>query len=282
MVGRELTQLFPVSARTPGEVVFEARHITAQDTAVAGRLRLRDVSFTVRRGEILGIAGLMGAGRTELLMSLFGSYAGRVQGQVFVARNRVLIKNPADAIANGIAFVTEDRKRYGLFSDQTILHNMTLSALPRVSGRFLTDDSREITASTPLFQNLQIKAKSLFTLARTLSGGNQQKVVLSRCLLTEPRVLFLDEPTRGMDICSKQEIYAEIDKLAESGLAVVMVSSELPEVLGLSDRVIVLHQGKISGEFTRGSVTPEAVMACALGQTVRAVEPISDGNAGDL
>jgi D-xylose transport system ATP-binding protein len=281
MVGREITQLFPPTARTHGEVVLDVRHITAQDAAATRKLAVRDVSFAVRRGEVLGIAGLMGAGRTELLMSLFGSHPGGVTGQVFVAGKAVRITKPADAIANGIGFVTEDRKRYGLFSDQTVLHNMTLSALWRISGSFVTDESRELAASTPLFKNLQIKANSLFTVAGTLSGGNQQKVVLSKWLLTHPRVLFLDEPTRGIDIGAKQEIYREIDKLAQSGLAVVIVSSDLPEVLGLSDRVIVLHDGTVTGEFTRESATPEEVMACATGRTVHVAAPTPAGNNSD-
>ena len=143
---------------------------------------MRDVSFAIRRGEVLGIAGLMGAGRTELLMSLFGSYPGSVTGQIFVAGKAVRITKPADAIANGIGFVTEDRKRYGLFSDQTVLHNMTLSALSRISGRFVTDESRELAASTPFFQNLQIKAHSLFAVAGTLSGGTSRRwCFLSGC-----------------------------------------------------------------------------------------------------
>lgn len=268
MVGREINQLFPPVMRAHGEVVLDVRHITARDGETTGKPTVQDVSFAIRRGEVLGIAGLMGAGRTELLMSLFGSYRGTVTGQVFISGEAVLITSPADAIASGIGFLTEDRKRYGLFPDQTILHNMTLTALPRVSGGFITDDSRELSACHPLFESLHIKAQSLFTIAGKLSGGNQQKVVLSKWLLIQPQVLFLDEPTRGIDIGAKQEIYSEINKLAQSGLAVVLVSSELPEVLGLSDRVIVLHDGMITGEFTRENATPDAVMACATGQSL--------------
>jgi D-xylose transport system ATP-binding protein len=264
MVGREVSQLFPVTKRTPGEVVLEVRHLCAVDSG--GKMTAEDVSFAVRRGEVLGIAGLMGAGRTALLMALFGSFPGRVTGEVFINGCAVKITCPADAIIHGIGFVTEDRKRSGLVLDQTILSNMTLTSLPRVSGRFLTNESREIAASGPLFESLRIKARSLFTIAGTLSGGNQQKVVLGKWLMNKTRVLILDEPTRGIDVGAKQEIYAMIDKLAQSGLAVVMVSSELPEVLGLCDRILVLHKGRISGEFSRDEATPEAVMACATGQ----------------
>ena len=217
----------------------------------------------------------MGSGRTELLMSVFGSHAGRVTGQILVSGKVVQITRPADAIDNGIAFLTEDRKRYGLFFEQSVMHNMTMLALPRICGGFINDDADEFAASVPLFESLHIKAKSLFTAVEVLSGGNQQKVVLARCLLTEPRILFLDEPTRGIDVGAKQEIYAEIDRLAQSGLAVVMISSELPEVLGLSDRVIVLHQGRVTGEFTREEATPEALMACATGHIVEATSTIS-------
>ncbi len=149
---------------------------------------------------------------------------------------------------------------------QTVLANMTLPSLHLVSGRFVTNESREIAAGTPLLEGLRIKAQSLFTIVRTLSGGNQQKVVLAKWLMNKARVLFLDEPTRGIDVGAKQEIYAMIDKLAQSGLAVVMVSSELPEILGLCDRILVLHNGKITGEFTHEEATAEAVMSCATGQ----------------
>jgi D-xylose transport system ATP-binding protein len=266
MVGREVSMLFPEPTRTPGEPVLEARHVSAWDSSAHARMAVSDVSFSVHRGEILGIAGLMGAGRTELLMSLFGAQAGRVAGEILVNGKPAQIDAPADAIALGIAFVTEDRKASGLVLGQTILWNMTLVALREVSGHFVTNESREIAASRPFFRDLRIRANSLFTIAGTLSGGNQQKVVLSKWLMSHAQVLFLDEPTRGIDVGAKQEIYALIDRLAKSGLAVVMASSELPEVLGLSDRILVLHEGKLAGEFTRKEATPEAVMACATGQ----------------
>ena len=160
------------------------------------------------------------------------------------------ISSPADAIKQGIGFVTEDRKRFGLVLDQTILNNMTLAGLRRISGRFLTSVDAESAAGERSMKELRVKANSVFTIAGTLSGGNQQKVVLAKWLLTNPRVLFLDEPTRGIDVGAKQEIYAQINKLAKSGLAIVLVSSELPEVLGMSDRILVLHEGRITGEFT--------------------------------
>jgi D-xylose transport system ATP-binding protein len=270
MVGRAVDQIFPESKHPRGDVVFEVRDVTVEDPSVPGKLLVDHVGFSARQGEVLGIAGLMGSGRSELLMAIFGAHAGRKTAQIFVNGAAVRINKPNDAIDQGIAFVTEDRKRYGLILDQTILRNMTLAGLPRLSGRFITNEDAEAAAGERAATDLRIKANSVFTIVGTLSGGNQQKVVLAKWLLTKPRVLFLDEPTRGIDVGAKQEIYAQINRLAESGLAIVLVSSELPEVLGLSDRVMVLHEGRVTGEFTRSEATPEAVMSCATGHARRA------------
>jgi D-xylose transport system ATP-binding protein len=270
MVGREVDQIFPETKHERGDTIFEVRNVTVEDPAVPGKLLVDDVGFAVRKGEVLGIAGLMGSGRTELLMAIFGAHAGRKSATILVEGMQVQINSPADAIKHGVAFVTEDRKRYGLILDQTILRNMTLAGLRKLSGRFLTDENAEAAAGQRAANDLRIKAPSVFTIAGTLSGGNQQKVVLAKWLLTNPRVLFLDEPTRGIDVGAKQEIYAQINRLAESGLAIVLISSELPEILGLSDRVIVLHEGRVTGEFTRSEATPEAVMSCATGHVRRA------------
>jgi D-xylose transport system ATP-binding protein len=270
MVGREVGQIFPESKHERGDVVFEARNVTVEDPAVPGKLLVDRVGFTARKAEVLGIAGLMGSGRSELLMAIFGAHAGRKSAEIFVNGKPVQINQPSDAIKQGIGFVTEDRKRYGLILDQTILKNMTLAGLRKLSGRFVTNDDAEAVAGERSARELHIKANSVFTVAGTLSGGNQQKVVLAKWLLTNPRVLFLDEPTRGIDVGAKQEIYAQINRLAESGLAIVLVSSELPEILGLSDRVIVLHEGRVTGEFTRSEATPEAVMSCATGHARKA------------
>jgi D-xylose transport system ATP-binding protein len=265
MVGREVGDIFPKVDHQHGDVVFEVNNISVEDPFVAGKKVVDNVSFSVRRGEVLGIAGLMGAGRSDLLMAIFGAHAGRRSGEIKLEGRRVHISNPADAIRQGIGFVTEDRKRFGLVLDQTILNNMTLAGLRRISGRFVTSVDAEAAAGRQAMKDLRVKANSVFTVAGTLSGGNQQKVVLAKWLLTGPRVLFLDEPTRGIDVGAKQEIYAEINRLAKTGLAIVLVSSELPEVLGLSDRILVLHEGQATGEFTRATATPENVMACATG-----------------
>jgi D-xylose transport system ATP-binding protein len=267
MVGREVGDIFPEPKHERGGVAFEVRNLTAEDPNIPGKLLVRDVSFSVRRGEVLGVAGLMGAGRSELLMAVFGAHAGRATGEILVEGRRVSIKSPADAIRHGLGFVTEDRKRFGLVLDQTILNNMTLAGLTRLSGRFVTDVDAEAAAGSRAMKDLRVKANSVFTIAGTLSGGNQQKVVLAKWLLTNPKVLFLDEPTRGIDVGAKQEIYGHINRLAETGLAIVLVSSELPEVLGLSDRVLVLHEGRVTGEFRREEATPEKVMSCATGHT---------------
>ncbi len=265
MVGREVGDIFPETSHDFGEVALEVKNLTTFDVDNPNKKLVNDVSFSVRRGEVLGVSGLMGAGRSELLMSIFGAWQGKTSSEVFVEGSKVEIDSPSDAIKNGIGFVTEDRKRFGLLLEQTILDNLTLAGLKQISGEFLTHLSRETVAAKSAMQSLKVKANSPITITGTLSGGNQQKVVLGKWLLTNPKVLFLDEPTRGIDVGAKQEIYAEINKLAATGLAIVMVSSELPEILGLSDRILVLHDGKLTGEFTKIEATPEKVMAAATG-----------------
>ncbi len=265
MVGREVGNIFPKPDHEFGETALEVRNVTAYSVDNPNKKLVNNISFQIRKGEVLGIAGLMGAGRTELLMTIFGAWQGKYSREVFANGKKIEINSPSDAIANGIGFVTEDRKRFGLILDQTILDNMTLAGLTRISGRFLTNRTRESVAAAGPMRSLHIKANSTLTIAGTLSGGNQQKVVLGKWLLTGPNVLFLDEPTRGIDVGAKQEIYAEINRLAKEGMAIVLVSSELPEVLGLSDRIIVLNEGSVAAEFTRNDATPEKVMAAATG-----------------
>lgn len=265
MVGRDVGDIFPKVAHQFGETALEISGLDAYSVDVPNKKQVDNVSFSVRQGEVLGIAGLMGAGRSELLLAIFGAWQGEYSSTIKVHGNPVIIRSPADAIHNGIGFVTEDRKRFGLILDQTIVDNMTLAGLKKISGQFVTHRAREAIAAGGPMKSLRIKANSPMTVAGTLSGGNQQKVVLGKWLLTNPRILFLDEPTRGIDVGAKQEIYIEINRLAKEGMAIVLVSSELPEVLGLSDRVIVLHEGRITGEFMRSEATPEKVMAAATG-----------------
>ncbi len=267
MVGREVGDIFPKQAHEFGEPALEVKNLTAFSADAPYKKLVDDVSFSVRKGEVLGIAGLMGAGRSELLMTIFGAWTGKTSGEIFVEGKKVEIDSPSKAIKNGFGFVTEDRKRFGLILEQTIMENMTLAGLKQISGAFLTHRARENIAAKSAMQSLSVKANSAQAVANTLSGGNQQKVVLGKWLLTNPSVLFLDEPTRGIDVGAKQEIYAEINKLAKEGLAIVMVSSELPEVLGLADRILVLHEGKLTGEFTKAEATPEKVMRAATGES---------------
>lgn len=267
MVGREVGDIFPEITHELGETALEVRNLTAYDPDVPDKKLVDDVSFSVRKGEVLGISGLMGAGRSELLMSIFGAWRGTSDGEIFIEGKKVSINSPLEAIKNSIGFVTEDRKRFGLILAQTVLDNSTLAALKQISGKFITHRSRETVATRQVMESLHVKANSPMTIAGTLSGGNQQKVVLGKWLLTKPKVLFLDEPTRGIDVGAKQEIYAEINELAAKGLAIVMVSSELPEVLGLSDRILVLHEGKLTGEFSKTEATPEKVMVAATGES---------------
>lgn len=266
MVGRALVDVFPAGGHEKGPVALEVRHLTVHATG-ANRKLVDNVSFKVRQGEVLGIVGLMGAGRTELLTAIFGSPAGARSGEILVDGKLAEISTPAAAISSHIGFVTEDRKRFGLIPQLSVSDNLTLAALRRITGGRLTHPSREAAAAGRTMSSLGIKADRSLTSPDTLSGGNQQKVVLGKWLLTEPQVLLLDEPTRGIDVGAKQEIYAEINQLAADGMAIVLVSSELPEVLGLSDRIIVLNNGKLSGEFDRDEATPEKLMAAATGNT---------------
>jgi D-xylose transport system ATP-binding protein len=269
MVGRELKDLFPRVAKTLGAPVFEVRGISVNKPGQPGRMLLNNISFQVRRGEVLGIAGLMGSGRSELLMRIFGSLKGTGSGEIFLGGKKLKINSPHDAIENGLALLTEDRKRYGLLLQESVLKNLSLSSLMRMARSGIINRNREAVVGTKYAKELKVKTANLETAVKNLSGGNQQKVVLAKCLMTEPKVLFLDEPTRGIDVGAKAEIYGLINTLAAQGMAIVMVSSELPEVLGMSDRVVVMSEGKITGEFTAEEATQEKLMTAA---TVRAAQ----------
>ena len=263
MVGRELKDLYPRVNKELGDTVLEVRNLTAHDPAVPGRLLLNQIGFTVRKGEVLGIAGLMGAGRSELLMALFGAFPGKFSGEVILEGKRLKIKSPHEAIFAGMSLVSEDRKRFGLVLEQTVMKNMTLAGLSRIFRFGVLDSSKEVSVSQGYVKSLRVKTPSLDALVKNLSGGNQQKVVLAKCLMTEPKVLFLDEPTRGIDVGARAEIYHLINDLAAQGMAIVMVSSELPEVLGMSDRVLVMSAGRVTAEFATADATQESIMAAA-------------------
>jgi ABC-type sugar transport system ATPase subunit len=267
MIGREINQVFPETQRTPGRVVLEVKALSVDHPVIPGRRVLSDISFEVRSGEVLGIAGLMGSGRTALLNVLFGAFPKGNSGTILIDGQNLSISSPSRAIDSGIAFVTEDRKRLGLSLSDSIATNMSLAALTNFSVGPLLLKQKELLAVEHMMSDLRVKATSPETLVGTLSGGNQQKIVLGRWLLKQPRILLLDEPTRGIDIGAKQEIYTRIDRLAKEGLALVVVSSELEELRGLCDRVLVMHEGRITGRFTRSEATPEAIMNCATGST---------------
>lgn len=264
MVGREITNLFPREPHEIGEVVFEARNVTCHDVNNPRRKRVDDVSFALRRGEILGIAGLVGAGRTELMQAIFGAYPGMSRAQVLLDGKPVKIRSPLDAIKAGIAMVPEDRKRHGIVPLMSVGHNITLAVLQRYTKRGRIDASAELDAIRTEMQRLSVRAASPMLSIASLSGGNQQKAVLTRMLMTDPRVLILDEPTRGVDVGAKFEIYKLIFQLARRGVSIIVVSSELPEVLGLSDRVLVIGEGELRGDFANEGLTQEDILTAAI------------------
>jgi D-xylose transport system ATP-binding protein len=264
MVGRAIEDLFPRRASDPGKVLLGIEGLTVART-LDDKVVLREVSLDVRAGEVLGLGGLMGAGRTELLMHVFGAFGRRLAGRVLL-KGEPLADPPFRAVERGLVLVSEDRKRYGLVLDATIGFNMSLSSLRSVSGAagFIRAHD-ELVRSKGLFSSLRVKAPGLETIVGGLSGGNQQKVVIGKALLTQPSVVFLDEPTRGIDVGAKLEVYELINRLTSEGQAVVLVSSELPELMGMSDRIAMLHEGTIGGTFTRAEATAEKLMAAALG-----------------
>ncbi|MFF4082095.1 multiple monosaccharide ABC transporter ATP-binding protein [Streptomyces sp. NPDC001777] len=263
MVGRDLDQRFPERTRHDGtdEVVLEVRGWTVRHPVDQQRKVVDDVSLTVRRGEIVGIAGLMGAGRTELAMSVFGRSYGRYEaGSVHLRGREVSTRTVPAAMAAGLAYVTEDRKHYGLNLIDNITRNISLASLPGMRRRGVVDGHHERSVAEGYRTSMNIKAPSVFEQVGRLSGGNQQKVVLSRWIHADPDVLILDEPTRGIDVGAKYEIYTVIDRLAAQGRAVLFISSELPELLGMCDRIYTMAEGRLTGEVARADATQELLM----------------------
>ena len=258
MVGRELSNLFPKGEVEIGEVVLEVRHLTRPGV-------FADVSFQLRRGEILGFAGLVGAGRTEVARVLFGIDRAE-SGEIWLKGKKVHIRSPQHAMDNGIAYVPEDRHQHGLIMNFSIAANITLAILQQVSRLGLVDPRREREIAGEYSRRLRIRSSGVEQLVNALSGGNQQKVVLSKWLATNPSVLILDEPTRGIDVGAKAEVHRIISDLAARGLAIILISSELQEVLAMADQVIVLHEGRVTGTFARSEATQERVMFAATGQ----------------
>ncbi|SHJ26532.1 sugar ABC transporter ATP-binding protein [Propionispora hippei] len=257
MVGRELTDRFPKQPAAIGRAVLQVNHLTRQEV-------LRDVSLTVHAGEIVGVAGLMGAGRTELARALFG--ADPIDsGRIVVDGQDRAIRSPRDAIAAGIGLITEDRKQQGLVLSMSVGDNLSLAALKEVCRRSFISGTAETGAVQEQIATLKIKTPSEDQLVKNLSGGNQQKVVIGKWLLTKPKVLIMDEPTRGVDVGAKTEIYQIMNMLTAAGVGILMISSELPEILGMSDRILVMHRGRIAGELAAVEATQEEIMAFAAG-----------------
>jgi D-xylose transport system ATP-binding protein len=267
MVGRDIREMFPRSRRDRGEKILEVRNLEVDHPDLPGDRLVRKTSFSAYRGEILGISGLMGAGRTELVSAIFGACPRATHGDVLVEGKRIEIRSPRDAIDHGIALLTEDRKALGLFLGQSVAFNTTIASLPTISSPLIgmIDKGRERALVERSIRELGVRTPGIDVDVGTLSGGNQQKVILGRWLNAGPKILILDEPTRGIDIGAKVEIYKLLDRLAAGGVAIIIISSELPEVLGMSDRILVMSGGTIVSEFTRDEANREAIMEFATG-----------------
>jgi rhamnose transport system ATP-binding protein len=261
MIGRELEAMFQKTDVEPGPVVLEVEHLERDKV-------FHDVSFTIRRGEIVALAGLVGAGRTEVARAIFG-IDRRTSGSIRLEGRPLPAGNPMAAMAAGIGFVPEDRRQQGLVMDLGIDHNMALASLGRLSRAGLIFRSAERRLAATWAKNLQLKYGWLSNAVSTLSGGNQQKVVLGKWLARQPSLLIIDEPTRGIDVGTKAEVHRLLDRLVADGVAVLMISSELPEVLGMADRILVLHEGRLAAEFGRADATEDAIMRAATGQAER-------------
>jgi len=261
MVGREIRNIYPKRDNVNiGEVIFEAKDWKVYDYTVSRQL-LKGINLKLHKGEILGLAGLMGAGRTEFALSVFGNPRNyKVEGQLLHNGKEVRYNHPKDAIADGFAYVSEDRKHDGLILGEDIKQNITIASLNKLSKYFVIDQNKEIVTGSKYVKDLKIKTPSVDVKVGTLSGGNQQKVSLAKWMLTTPEVLILDEPTRGIDVGAKFEIYTLMNQLVEQGMSIIMISSELPEVLGMSDRICVVSGGVIAGEMSGEEATQEKIM----------------------
>ncbi len=265
MVGRQIDTLFPRRKSTPGQLLLSVENLSVSHPATSAPF-LRGIQLQLHAGEVLGIGGLMGAGRSELLLHLFGLWGRRTAGSVRLGEHSLENQSPEEILQLGMGLVSEDRRRYGLVLQESVQFNLTLSSLRNRTRLGLIDAGADTTAARESVESLRIKAASLEVSAGNLSGGNQQKIVLGKVLLTGPRVVLLDEPTRGIDVGAKLEIYELINRLTAEGRAVILVSSELPELMGMSDRILILREGCIGGQFTGSGTTQEELLAAALPQ----------------
>jgi len=266
MVGRELEEQFPRHGATAGAERLRLARFSVRPGRHDGRVAVEDVTLSVRAGEILGIGGLQGSGASELLLGLFGAYGRRVSGCAWLNGRPLRIASPAEAIRQGVALLTNDRKATGLVLPLSIIANTTLAGLPRLSPWGWRRPRREQATTAALGERLSLRAASLDMEVGWLSGGNQQKVTLAKWLQIEPQLLLLDEPTRGIDVGAKREVYQLMNALTAQGIAILLITSELPELLALSDRIVVMHRGRVTAEFGRAEATPQRVLAAAMGK----------------
>ena len=266
MVGREMTNLFPREPHTRGEVGFEIRNYYVPHPEIPGRDLIKNVNLKAYKGEILGISGLMGAGRTELFTAVYGAFRTKGHGEVYIDGKKVDIRTPQDALKVGYFIVSEDRKKTGLNLIMSIKENTTLASLDKVSKFGVLNEDAEVAYTTKYVEEIHTKTPSIEVAVNTLSGGNQQKVVLAKALMSEPKVMILDEPTRGIDVGAKYEIYKIMNELVEKGVIIIMISSEMEEILGMSDRILTVANGEITGEFEAKDATQEILMHAAVGR----------------
>jgi len=272
IVGRSLANKFPKHTRTIGEVALEARNVRRKDKFNPSRYKVNVDRLYVRSGEILGVAGLVGAGRTEIMRCIFG--ADQAESiELFIYGKPVRVRSPGQAIAHKIGYATEDRKRDGLALQLDVMYNINMAHLPPLSRLGFIDDKAGARNAEEFRQKLHVKTPSLRQITKNLSGGNQQKVVLAKWLCNDVRVLIMDEPTRGIDVGAKFEVYELLNRLSDAGVAIIMISSELPEILGMSDRVIVIHEGKVNGELDAKKTTQEEILYLAAGYNLLEGKP---------
>ncbi len=264
MVGRKIENLYPKTKADIGDEVLKVENLSVPHPTIKNKNIVENISFSLRRGEILGIGGLVGAGRSEVLGAIFGQIVKGVSKKITVFGKEVTIKRPKDAIELGIGYVTEERKKSGFVWVLSVRENLTLACLPELPRRYMIDRQAEKTKAAGVFERLRIKAPSLETAIVNLSGGNQQKVVLGKWLLKEPKILLIDEPTKGIDVGAKAEIYTIMNELAQAGVSIIMVSSDMPELVSMSDRCLVLSNQKITGEFVGSDITQDNVMRAAI------------------
>jgi D-xylose transport system ATP-binding protein len=265
MVGRALDKLFPREEHVRGQVRFEIKNYTVSHPDIPGKDLIHNVSLAAYENEILGISGLMGSGRTELFASIFGVMDAKASGEVFLDNKKVRFKTARQALDNGMVIVTEDRKKYGLVLGMSVMENTTMANLKSISKWGILNTNEEMKETNKAIEFFKIKTHSAAAKVEKLSGGNQQKVVLGKAMLCNPKVLILDEPTRGIDVGAKYEIYKIMNQLLREGVVVIMISSDMEEILGMSDRIIVFNEGKVKGELPYQDATQQRILTIAEG-----------------